>query len=266
MGHTWWGICLLFFVISWNFACCSNNTAEVYILDINWAASFDTFDIYFAHTKTDQTGSDAKYPCHLFANRSNLLVCPVFALGLHFSCNFNTPVDISSLLFPGTDQHTWCGKLLIKCLKKHVLENEALGYCVEDLGMHSIWKGAVSYLASLVCGPPTCIWAGWTMVKVRDVYMQYMASGVGAVSLFFLYIQLIWCVTFLLFVPMGRIGNITGSIRYYQDSTTNRRGNRMCQNRSKIPVALFWFTDQSSSQGLAFSKSRPAWCMETMVD
>ena len=42
-----------FLVLLWNLACRSNNTAEIYLSDINWASSFDTFDIFFAHTKTD---------------------------------------------------------------------------------------------------------------------------------------------------------------------------------------------------------------------
>ena len=169
-----------FLVLSWNLSCRSNNTAEIFLTDINWAGFFDTFDIYFAHTKTDQTGSDAKYPRHLYANPTNPLVCPVFALALHFSCNYNTPVDVSSPLFHGSDQHARFGELLTKCLREHETELHAFGYQFEDLGTHSIRKGAVSYLASLVGGPPaaaTCIRAGWTMGKVRDIYMRYVASG-----------------------------------------------------------------------------------------
>jgi hypothetical protein len=38
----------------------------------------------------------------------------------------------------------------------------------------------VSYLALMPGGPPaasTCIRAGWSMGKVRDVYMRYIVSG-----------------------------------------------------------------------------------------
>ena len=55
-----------------------------------------------------------------------------------------------------------------------------MGYEVNDIGTHSIRKGAVSYLASLPGGPPaasTCIRAGWTMGKVKDIYIKYVASG-----------------------------------------------------------------------------------------
>jgi hypothetical protein len=55
-----------------------------------------------------------------------------------------------------------------------------MGYQPGVLGTHSIRKGAVSYLASSPGGPPaasTCIRAGWTMGKVKDIYMRYVVSG-----------------------------------------------------------------------------------------
>ena len=59
-------------------------------------------------------------------------------------------------------------------------EVRLLGFEVTDIGMHSIWKGAISYLASLPGGPPiaaVCIRAGWTMGNIRDIYMRYISSG-----------------------------------------------------------------------------------------
>ena len=172
--------CYSFLVFSWNLACRSNNTGDVYLSDINWATYFDTFDIFFAHTKTDQTGNDAKYPCHLFANPMNPLICPVFALSVYFSCCCNSPLDIRSPLFPGSDQHSRFRDALGACLRENEEKVNTLGFSVWDIGTHSIRKGAVSYLASLVGGPPmasTCIRAGWTMGRVRDIYMRYVASG-----------------------------------------------------------------------------------------
>ena len=55
-----------------------------------------------------------------------------------------------------------------------------LGFEVTDIGTHSIWKGTISYLASLPGGPPiaaVCIQAGWMMGNVRDIYMRYISSG-----------------------------------------------------------------------------------------
>ena len=55
-----------------------------------------------------------------------------------------------------------------------------MGYRHGEIGTHSIRKGAVSYMSSLPGGPPVasiCIRAGWTMGKVKDIYMRYVTSG-----------------------------------------------------------------------------------------
>ena len=50
-----------FTILSWNLACRANNTAKIRLKDIEWASTFDAYEIFFAHTKTDQTGKEAKY-------------------------------------------------------------------------------------------------------------------------------------------------------------------------------------------------------------
>ena len=50
-----------FTILSWNLACHANNTAKIHLKDIEWASTFDAYEIFFAHTKTDQTGEEAKY-------------------------------------------------------------------------------------------------------------------------------------------------------------------------------------------------------------
>ena len=173
-----WGFCFL--VLTWNLACRANNTALISVSQVAWASSFDSFEIVFGHTKMGQSGDDAKYPRHLYANPKNPLSCPVFALALYFSTCFNTPLVNDSLLFPGNDQYQRFSKMLVRMLNEHEEEVSNLGYRNSDLGTHSIRKGAVSYLASLPGGPPAaaiCIRAGWTMGKVRDIYMRYITSG-----------------------------------------------------------------------------------------
>ena len=83
-------------------------------------------------------------------------------------------------LFPGKDQAKRFGKILNRVLQAHEDEVSQLGYRVSDIGTHSIRKGAVSYMSSLAGGPPSaaiCIRAGWTMGKVKDIYMRYVTSG-----------------------------------------------------------------------------------------
>ena len=51
---------------------------------------------------------------------------------------------------------------------------------MKDLGVHSLQKGAASYVSSgSTCGPPqvaTNIRAGWTMGQIQDTYLQFEAA------------------------------------------------------------------------------------------
>jgi hypothetical protein len=170
----------LFTVLSWNLACRSKNTALIRLHEITWASSFHCYKIKFGHMKNDQSGADAKYSCHLYANPLEPLVCPVYLLALYFSCCINTPQVYNGFLFPGHDQHQRYSVMLQRLLDTKVDEVKSLGYNPGDIGTHSIRKGAITYLSSLVGGPPmaaVCLRAGWTMGKVKDIYMRYVASG-----------------------------------------------------------------------------------------
>ena len=69
-----------FLVLTWNLSCRTHNTANIQLCEIEWGSTFDAFEIYFAHTKTDQTGDEAKYSRHLYANPCCPLICPVLLL------------------------------------------------------------------------------------------------------------------------------------------------------------------------------------------
>ena len=169
-----------FLVITFNLSCRSQNTGNICLSDISWSSSFDSFAVYFAHTKTDQTGEDAKYPRNLFANPGRPYCCPVFALALYFSCCVSMPQEANDKLFPGVNQHTRFSNILTRCLAEYSEDVQELGFRPCDIGTHSIRKGAVSHLSSMIGGPPAasiCIRAGWTMGKVRDIYMRYITCG-----------------------------------------------------------------------------------------
>jgi hypothetical protein len=169
-----------YLVLTWNLACRGSNTASIRFQDISWSSSFDAYAISFAHSKTDQLGEEAKYLRHLYANPITPLICPVMALGMYLSSCFNTMQGNADFLFPGKDQSNRFSTIFTKCLKQNEHAVNQLGFIVGDLGTHSIRKGAVSYLASLPGGPPVaavCIRAGWTMGKMKDIYMRYVTSG-----------------------------------------------------------------------------------------
>ena len=94
-----------FTILSWNLACCANNTAKIHLRDIEWASTFDAYGIFFAHTKTDQTGEEAKYSQHVYANPTEPLVCPVLTLAFYFSCCLNVRPTADEFIFPGNDQY-----------------------------------------------------------------------------------------------------------------------------------------------------------------
>ena len=143
------------------------------------------FVIYFAHMKTDQTGDEAKYSCHLYANPCCPLICPVLLLAFCFSCCCNLPQSGESWLFPGWDQYQRFSEMLSCLIQDHEAEVSELGVNPNMIGMHSMRKGAVTYMSSLPGGPSilsVCIHAGWTMGSVKDVYMCYLSSGDQFVS------------------------------------------------------------------------------------
>jgi hypothetical protein len=57
-------------------------------------------------------------------------------------------------------------------LREHKDEVLAMGYdSIAELGLHSIWKGVCTYMASLPGGPPPaalCLHSGHSMGPVKD--------------------------------------------------------------------------------------------------
>jgi hypothetical protein len=172
--------CYCFLVLTWNLMCRANNTCYIMFADIDWT-KFDCMEVYFRHMKGDQLGEQSKHPRHIYPNPNDCLVCPVFALTLYLMCCFNAPLQgAGGRLFPGKTQYKRFSDSLARCLKEHELEVNNLGYHIKDIGTHSIRKGAASLIASLTGGPSAaaiCIQAGWTMGKVRDIYLRYLEAG-----------------------------------------------------------------------------------------
>lgn len=172
---------LCFLVLTWNLACCVNNTACIKFSDVNWK-EFDCYSVTFSHSKTDQVGDDARYPRHIFENHVDPLICPVLALSFHLSCCFGyfTVVDDSLIIFQGPEQEKSFSRMFNKILADNVDEVRAMGYEVSDLGTHSIRKGAATYLTSIPGGPPVAASSqrgGWSMGNIKDRYFKYQEAG-----------------------------------------------------------------------------------------
>lgn len=171
-----------YLIISWNLACRCNNTARIKFSQISWNTYFDAYSIMFATTKTDQLGDAAKYPRHIYANPFQPAICPVLALAIYLTTSFGGIAQIpnNGFLFPGEAQDNRFANILRRTINDNWEIVAGMGYQVGDIGTHSIRKGAVSYLHAIPDGPSEgsiSVRAGWTMGRVKDIYIKYVASG-----------------------------------------------------------------------------------------
>ena len=167
-----------YLVLTWNLMCRVNNTSRICWNHL-FTISNDALEIHFAHHKGDQMGDRAKYPRHVYANPNEPLVCPFLALALYLT-TFNTTPPIDSRLFPGHQQFKRFSDIMKRVLKEHEAEVRECGQDIKDLGTHSIRKGASTFLSGVPGGPPAaaiCVRAGWTMGRVRDIYIKYESGG-----------------------------------------------------------------------------------------
>lgn len=173
-----------FICLTWNLACRSHNTAELQFSHMSWT-KFDCMQINFRHTKTDVEGKDKRKQRNLYSNVMEYYIDFPFLLGLYLSCCFTSTSSQGGgyQLFPGSHKATTkrIRDTLQKVLRIHEHEVISMGYSnVNDIGLHSIRKGAASYLASMPGGPSPvaiCHRAGWSTGKVLDIYFQQLQSG-----------------------------------------------------------------------------------------
>jgi hypothetical protein len=106
-------------------------------------------------------------------------VFPITAIIEYLCFSPDVLQDSDSLLFPGSEQGTWFRKILKQLLEKH--KGNLDGYNVEDIGTHSIRKGATTYASSGSTVSPSSVainnYGGWTLGTVKDVYMLYEKAG-----------------------------------------------------------------------------------------
>jgi hypothetical protein len=165
-----------FLTITWNLICRSKNTVNIHRNHISWVN--DSLIIQFAHQKTDMVGSDEAVQRHIYANPIDPSICPILALGSYLSI---TPSrETTGLLFGGSNQYERFRKNLEQILELHQEEIRNMGIDYKDIGVHSIRKGAATYACNgTTCSPSiaaVCNRAGWTMGKVKDIYLQYEAA------------------------------------------------------------------------------------------
>ena len=158
---------------------CRGVNTCVCLKHLMWRA--DAFGISFSHVKNDPAGSRNWHPRHIYTNPDNYHVCCVTAVTEYLLCFPQLFQDGNGMLFPGPKQEERFGAILLRVLEKHKDELLELGYEPNDIGVHSIRKGAGTYASSGTTAAPSSVSVnnrgGWTLGGVRDVYMLYERAG-----------------------------------------------------------------------------------------
>ena len=76
---------------------------NVVVDEMEWNG--DALQIYFAHSKTDQTGREALHPRHIFANPLHPQICPIVGLAVFLLCYPRSENSKDLKLFQGSDQY-----------------------------------------------------------------------------------------------------------------------------------------------------------------
>lgn len=164
-----------FLTTTWNLICRSKNTTLIHRCHVGWMN--DALTIMFAHSKKDQQGKKSGQVRHIYANPFMPDICCVSSISRYLA-TFSVGSD--SKLFPGDSQYDRFRKILTKMLKKHCMELYRMGVDHSDIGVHSIRKGAATFVSSGttagVSFASLCNRCGWTM-GTQDRYLQYEAAG-----------------------------------------------------------------------------------------
>ncbi|ETL79786.1 hypothetical protein L917_19651 [Phytophthora nicotianae] len=157
----------------------SANTVSLCYNHMEWGE--DALKVFFAHMKNDQRGTRPRDPRHIYANPLMPEVCPILALGLDWMVY---GVDSNAnQVFPGNDQYDRFRKTLRRALETPGLANELerVGVRCDDIGTHSMRKGAATYCSSgsTACPPAIAVHlrAGWALGGVQDRYLRHDSAG-----------------------------------------------------------------------------------------
>jgi len=178
-----------FLLLQWNLMSRSVSVSTIMLEHISWEG--DSLLITTPKHKGDQEGANC-YSKHLYANPSNPFICPILALAiLIFTQSFkhdhesavNLTIKKNFRLFDGKNSENRFSELLGRVIASFKDDNSlihALGAEKNQLGTHSIRKGAVSYCNGMMSGPSMTqifLRAGWSPGNVQDRYLFAAAGG-----------------------------------------------------------------------------------------
>jgi hypothetical protein len=160
-----------------------NNAAKIRFSHLTWTTS-DATEVSFKHAKTQPRGKGKRQMQAAFSNPFEHCIDNPFLFGLHVARCFLDRQSRGGKLFPGNSKSQWSrtnSAALKMVLKEHEHEVLSMGCdSVDDTGIHSLRKGALSHLASTSGGPPPaalCLRGGWSMGQVRDACYHQTHGG-----------------------------------------------------------------------------------------
>lgn len=155
----------------------SQTTSTLLWKNVGWDG--DCLTLMYETSKTNQTGEHV-VPRHLYANPYEPHLCPVLAMGIKLLTESHTKSS-PAMLFPGGSANknfcTWLYGLIKSPNSEIDMSN--LGSSPDDIGTHSIRKGAATYVCGLTDGPQSGtikLRMDHTLGKVDDMYL-YIQSG-----------------------------------------------------------------------------------------
>jgi len=170
--------CLCFLTLQWNLISRSEATESIAFSQMSWED--DHLKLCFPKHKSDQVGMNKDEARHVYSNPSMPAICPIRALSAYCLAFPQVIID-GGKLFPGSEQKSRFGKCLHRIFNNN--RDLYLSYHVDpqELGTHSIRKGAATYCcAGVHPGPPVvsvCLRAGWTIGRVKERYLKYENAG-----------------------------------------------------------------------------------------
>lgn len=168
-----------FMVLSWNLLARASSAFSICHSHMSWVE--DSLLIFFSQMKCDQAAERPRDPRHVYANPLMPEVCPILALAMYWSCFDFIPGE--NHLFEGSNQYERFRKILARTLNMDsiALELERRAVNSQDLGTHSMRKGASTYCSSGSTSCPSSVAihlrAGWTLGGVQDTYLRYESAG-----------------------------------------------------------------------------------------
>ena len=170
----------LYLILSWNLACRTNNTESIRMAHIRWHE--DALKIEFSITKTNQENKRAEWRL-IFANPLKPHICPVLSLSLYLM-NLSKGLTATDTLFLGGTPAQTFNKALSQAMRHPEMVSKLLlhGLVPDDIGSHSIRKGAATFLANGSTSAPSyssiCIRLSWALgVQGRYLHYNYAADA-----------------------------------------------------------------------------------------